>query len=308
MNWLARSFFIADVIFGLEANGQTSNPGVPPGLPESLPMFANTNQMYEWVATNQPVYPVMVLFYTANDGSPWKIQYGLVVRTNFASYGAYKDFFVSSMLEFVSTAIATNADPYGPAAVRANLTIDGGPYVMSQIQVSNTSLCNITSNWLIGLSPTGILPQVSVPGLQQFTIQVYGLYTNAWNGSSWMPVIPPYPREGTGTVPGWIVLNSWYCLLGRTNEARFGVTAGGSTQVYTQTGAPLLPSVLSMADSTHLQVAMTSGSDTTIQFTDDLASAWQTLAVTAWSNNTGTVVYPLNPAVSGRQFFRAFSQ
>ncbi len=42
-------------LFAFEAKGQTPQAStVPAGLPQSLPMFANTNEMVTWLITNQP--------------------------------------------------------------------------------------------------------------------------------------------------------------------------------------------------------------------------------------------------------------
>lgn len=301
-------------LFAFKASGQTANPNaVPAGLPASLPMFADTNQMLD-AMVHQDVYSDMWLFYTARDGTTWSFKPVFSISTNFSSYSAYKAFLVSTMLGYINLALATNANPNGQVMVFSKLTLNNAPYTLSLIQVTNSSMSNVTSNWLMGLNPTIILLQVPVPNLQQFTIQVNGLYTNAWNGSLQMPTKPPYPPEGT--TAGWLVLNPWYCLLGTTNEARFSVTASGKTQVYTQTGAPLLPPVLSMLDQDHLQVTMASGSDTTVQYASDLVSSWQTLSAIAWSTNSGTATITVNQPVQlkgnivpppTQRFFRALS-
>ena len=278
----------------LEAKGQTPNAStVPPGLPQSLPMFSSTNAMIEWIVTNHPVYCNVTIHYTRTNGSVgmWG---NTATPSVFSSYGVYQNFVTTNTSRLLGE--ATDANPTMPLWMSVSV-VDATmsqPYAPMLVLATNSSFASTTTTWVSNnLTPSYMNLCVPVLGLQQFTFSMTSpSYLYAWNNGAQPQVIPPppvYPPEKTTT--GWLVLNPWYCL--EQYRARFTVTANGVSQVYTQTGAPLLPGSLTSTrvspSSVQLQVSSASGSDLTIQSSSVLGplANWQQLVSNAWSSNTG---------------------
>ena len=312
-------FIIAIVLalFAFTAKGQNPNSVVPPGLPTSLPMFANTNDVVTWLITNQPVNVNVFVHYVDIGGTNRSLS-TIANPTKFSSYGAYQNFVATNAVGLVNW-IKTHFSPSSqPAWIEVGVYTDPVQPVDSiSLRATNTSLNAITSTWVSNnLAPNYIWVNIPVPGLQRFTISMSNpSYAYSWNSGSQPQAIPPppiYPAERT--TANWLVLNYWYCL--KQYRTRFKVVANGVSQDYTQNGSPLLPPALSMPDPADIQITMTPGSDTTVQFTDNVANGWVSSSIIGWTTNTGFATVSVNqlPQIKGnkvppslQRFFRAFS-
>ena len=307
-------FIIAFVALfaAFEAKGQTPNT-VPAGLPASLPMFANTNDMISWIVTNHPVYCGVTIHYTRTNGSigMWG---NTATPTAFNSYGAYQNFVATNTTRLLDAA-QTDANPMMPLWMSVSVydATVSQPYTPMLVLATNSSFSSTTEVWVSNsLAPTYMNICVPVPGLQQFTISMTDpSYSYSWNGGIQPQTTPPppvYPPERT--LAGWLVLNPWYCL--EQYRTRFTVAVNGSSQIYTQNGAPLLPgslvSTLVSPGLSQVQIFSPAGSDLTLQASSQLGrlANWQTVVSNSWSLNTGT--YSVIVTNKGSQsFFRVRS-
>ncbi len=287
----------------LNSHGQIS------GLPEKL-CIGSEAEVLEWVATNRLcIVDFQIKYITSTNAN---VTRGREISGSNVSFGSYADFQyclltngvrilndvksqsdIGSPLMFYAAILYTYPDQSFTAAYSAATNI--GP------------VSTITSNTFVGIHPDWTRIAVPVPGLQQLHMDVATTppYSFTWtpNGSYVPPnqYVPTVPERTTNDL---LILSEWYAT--GAYRARFSITAGGRTNVYTQHGEVLSPATLRMTSRTNLVVSMAKGSDTVIQSSGDLVH-WQTWTTFSWSKGTNMISSAVNPNLPG-QFFRAYSQ
>jgi hypothetical protein len=297
MNRRSQLVFVALSAFVFSAKAQTDS--VPPGLPTSIPTFANMNQLYEYQATNKPNFVGVSIYYTPSIPGGANVRQNLAALTTFTSLNQMYNYILTNAVGEVAS--VANANASATASLHVRVFSSGyQPYDSMDIDVTNAALNGMTVQWISNnLTFDSVYVNINVPGLQSLDIQAqtssntYSFHTNlvAKTGTiAYVPPAtgaPPFPPERTTT--DWLVLNPWYLL--QTNKVRFTVSTSTGSQEYTQLGAAILPPLTAMSGSL-IQASVAAGSDATLLWSDSLSrplSAWQTNSVSPWSLNTNAV-------------------
>lgn len=285
-------------------SGVTAQP-----LPTSIPTASNTNGLYDWIITNQAVYPAFRIDYTDTNGVG-RAAGNVAVLTHLDSYATYRNLLVNQVMMLMAF-VQTNGNPPNPSLtikITSFVTYNSQtPYGPMFIQSTASSLSDVTTDWLDNLTPSYINVMVSIPSLQQFTVLVSDAnppYTNGWSVSSGVLNNQPSPYLQERTTTNWLVLNTWYLL--EQYHARFTVSVSGQTNTYTQYGALLVPPALTMPDAAHIQAVMAQGSDTTIESTTNF-NGWSSAFTVSGLTGTAKTNFTVNPTAKPNQFFRAYS-
>jgi len=218
----------------------------PPPAPPVMLSIGSFDALNEGAVTNEEQAFGTTLFYTNNAGV--RNSSGSGFGGKFPSFEAYKAYTISNAFSIFSE-WKPFMDPNKVLRWRSYVGYAtlGNAFNSLECDIKLGLVSLITSNTFANaFDPTNLCTIIPVKGLEQFVVEVKGLYTNSWpaQGQLARQVIPsPFPPERTTN--NIVVLNLWYSL--GTNEVRFTIKAGEKTRRYTQFGDPLdVPPVIRM--------------------------------------------------------------
>ncbi len=280
-----------------------------PALPASLPM-GSVEAFRSWIVTNQVIHYNNAIYFTNTSGE--LEGYGNFGAKNFNSYTTYLQFTGSNsfnlfnsrrsamdpdkMLQFFVT-----IDYYIPEIAQ----VGWAGWVRALYLEANVGLVSsITSNSFVTVNPKYEFVYMNVPGLEQFKVEVKGVYSNSWPAQIAGPGTQSdsptqFPPEFTTN--NYVVLNSWYSM-GDTNETRISIKVGGKTRRYTQFGQPLdkNPTVTIKPES--LFASFARGAQVTIESSTNMIN-WTSVTNFSDTKGTGFISLPYTKN-QPREFFR----
>lgn len=281
-------------------------------LPVFIPTADTIEGLYDWAVTNQQVYAGITMYsYTTN-----MVYLKFGTPTSFDSYAQYRAYLTSNVMSAVTMWQTNGNDPNTPMRIAAPiLYLWNTPYTPSVIDTNGIKLSDITSNLVDSIVPRYLFVIISVPGLQQFTVNVTNsasYYSNGWSavtGTSFPKImgnaiVNPYPPEKTTT--DTLVLNPWY--LERTNHVRFLLESTNDTGTYTQLGPRITPATLLSSPGPgciRIQANYTPGSDTDFLCSTDMMN-WVPVPTTVLSSNVTSETVLINKS-SPNMYFRTAS-
>jgi hypothetical protein len=150
---------------------------------------------------------------------------------------------------------------------------------------------------------------VRIPNLEKFEVEVDGdkPYHFSWTSQSKKPATSGTPAPEEMTTKDFIVMQSWYSY--GTTTARFKVTTGGVTRVYSEQGSLIVPPVLTLSGF-GVNVEFTRGRKTIVETSTNLKD-WSEIMTIPEDIETNSIWIPYYPGSSStilpKRFFRAKS-
>lgn len=278
-------------------------------LPASLPI-GSVEAFRSWIVTNQMVSVNNILYFTNTSGV--LEGGGTFGGKNFNSYLAYQQFTGSNSLSlFNQLRSSMDSSKMLRFAVTVKYYIPelGGLVQTLLIHTNIGIVSTITSNSFVTAPVENELSYVHVAGLQQFTVEVSGLYTNSWPAIVGRPqqsppagFTPPiFPPELTTN--NYVVLNQWYSM--GTNDVTFSITTDGKTRRYNRFGEAFdRPPVMSIHGNV-ISASFTRGATITFESSPNLIN-WNPVATFIDSGAFGNCSIQYN-STQPKLFFRAGS-
>ncbi len=295
--------FLAIFVIALCFRAVNTEAAVGSPLPNRLSIGSDA-ALKEGAVTNGSRSATTLLYYTNNAGQ-LKVAQLPQGQLQFVSYEAFRMYAISNASK-VFNAWKTNMD--GGTTLRWIALIgyiepvEGNAFYSLISDVKIGPISTITSNlFATSLNLTNNSVIVPVSGLQGFSVEVRGVYTNHWpttSGRTGINIVqPPPPELTTNNV---VVMNPWYCRGTNATEVRISISAGGTTAWYTQSGDRLGPSTLSMTNN--LSCSFARGAIVQIESSTNLTS-WSTVTNFSDLGKVGFISIPINRN-RPREFFR----
>ncbi len=320
--WLKSVFaiiLIAVSSIALTAMGQPANSGVstqtvvnPSPLPDSLPI-GSEQAMLDWIVTNKqwhynthPIssFTVFKVYFTDKKGSEAWYSFNITDYV-FNSYNDFTDKVKKHGQELVLKIRSDNDfDPSKPVRMttfRAYVDNIGdnsamGIYIKKDLGLVSSLNDNSFDNFEIAAKQVVI----RIPKLEKFEVEVDGdiPYHYSW---------PSDNNSKEYTTGDFIALQDWYS--NGLYKARFKVTAGGVTRVYSEQGSLIVPPVLTLS-SFGVNVEFTQGRKTIVEASTNLKD-WSEIMTIPEDIETNSIWIPHYPGSSStilpKRFFRAKS-
>lgn len=276
-------------------NTRATDSQVPPAL-----IHIGTDQeMFEGAVNNvNHAFGTNLKFTNITNGTAdSRPAYSVGLAAGFPSFAAYTSFTISNnyyhFLRFKPLMDPSKELKLYTYVVYAYDT--GGTVVSLESRPTVGIVSAITSNSFVSaFAPTNLCVVIPIPGLEEYVMEVPGVYTNSWPATAGRPAQTPPPSLNLVTFPpelttnGVVVINS---IWGRhAFDLRVSIKVGGVKYHYTQFGSKLgSPPTLNLS-LTSVSSQFSRGARVTIMTSTDLRS-W--LTATNFSDLSGVGQFSL---------------